>query len=74
MSIEVVPNLEGGWNVQNRVGKDRCFTLGHYPIQLEAVTAAKVIAKRQKAELVVRNSSSRIRAREHFGREPKDSE
>jgi len=62
----VVPR-DGQWAVR-RTGSDRVTRV--YQTQVEAIRAAREIARNQRAELYIHGRDGLIRERESYGRDP----
>ena len=66
MSQHVVPR-DGKWAVR-RGGSDRVTR--RFDTQLEAIAAARELARKQRTELYIHGEDGRIRARDSFGDDP----
>ena len=66
--VHVIRGNNGGWQVRVE-GKTRAQSI--HNTQAEAATAAKQIARRNNAELLIHSRDGRIRDRSTFGHDPR---
>lgn len=67
--IHVVPNKEGGWDVQEAGNKT---PLDHKPTKKEAVAAGRELAKVAQVELVIHNKDGKISDKDSYGNDPRN--
>jgi hypothetical protein len=67
-AIEVEPRADGRWAVQKQGTQRASKVLDR---KTEAVVAARVQAKREGAELIVKDKRGRIERRDSHGRDPR---
>lgn len=65
--IHVVPNSNGGWNVEQEHAKRASV---HTETKAEAVKIAKTIAKNQHEEVAIHNKNGEISDSDSFGPDP----
>ena len=63
----VTPSKEGGWQVK---GANNSRATSKHTTQKEAITAATLIAKNQKGEVVIHNREGKIREKNSYGNDP----
>lgn len=68
-SHHVVPNPNGGWDVEVSGGQK---TIKHFDIKQDAIDAAREISINQKTELVIHNKNGEIGQKDSHGHDPKD--
>lgn len=66
--IHVVPNKDGGWDVQEAGNPT---PIDHKSTKKEAVAAGRELAKAAKVELVIHNKNGKISDKDTFGHESK---
>ncbi len=66
-SHHVVPNPEGGWDVEVSGGKK---AIKHTDTKQEAIDIARQISKNQETELVIHNKNGQISKKDSHGNDP----
>jgi hypothetical protein len=62
-----VVRRDDGWAVR---GEGNSRDTSHHPTQADAISAAREIAERQRAEVVIHGRDGRIRDRDSYGNDP----
>jgi len=63
----VTPHPEGGWQV---IGENNSRATARTDTQIDAISIARDIARRQESELVIHGKDGKIREKDSFGNDP----
>ncbi|MBY4678719.1 DUF2188 domain-containing protein [Marinobacterium arenosum] len=66
-STHVVPNPDGGWDIQQSGGQR---SSGHFDRKQDAVDRAREISQNQGTELVIHNKDGQISGKDSHGNDP----
>ncbi|MGR5149490.1 DUF2188 domain-containing protein [Photobacterium alginatilyticum] len=66
-STHVVPNSDGGWDIQQSGGQR---SSGHFDTKKEATDRARTISQNQQTELVIHNKNGKIAGKDSHGNDP----
>lgn len=68
-SHHVVPNQNGGWDIEVSGGQR---AIKHFDIKQDAIDAARGISRNQNSELVIHNKDGSIGQKDSHGHDPKN--